>query len=153
MYDNVMVSYKPLGDEFLGKVCQTKGLNCFMSKYWLSPAGELFEVNCQDAFDMEINEEPIEEGKIRIPFFKWIKNGNHGWVRPVYRTCELKIYPETFKGSYEDWPEAKLHLLYGRIISYSFTHKGEHRWQTKESRYSIANQLIQDINHNSLANH
>lgn len=110
MFDDVRSSY-PLFSPEEDQSLQTKDLDCVMTHYWIDPAGQLFEVSNRDAFDAYIDE--VVQPRWRA--FQWKPNGRRGHVRPDYRTALVKLYPSTWEGGWQDWPEKHVYFRHGRI--------------------------------------
>ena len=101
MYDTVRSSYD-LGPGFR-KDLQTKDLECCMHEYWISPAGQLFEIDYSGTQDFE--EIPEEERKSPWNLFKSVPNGTHGKVRPVTQLFKtVEIYPSVWDAHYAPFP-------------------------------------------------
>lgn len=117
LFDNVYSSYKPLGEEFLNVELQTKSLDCDMSAYWITPAGELFKVNWDNAMKMVDREVPIKPVRW-VPPFQWVPTGKHKKLTPVYYTGALVVYPVGHSGPQPtgSWLEATLLLKHGKVI-------------------------------------
>ena len=111
MCDYVNSSY-PLGEAFTGEL-QTKDiipeLGGCMNHYWISPAGELFELDTDGTQDMVPDTEK--------PFFpyKWVPNGNHGRIKVVNLTRSVEVYPTKFQGNWKDWPKLTLFFVHGKL--------------------------------------
>lgn len=130
LFDTVYSHYKPLGDEFLNVELQTKSLECGLSTYWISPAGELFKVDWANSMRMVDRLVPtigqIQTGRARwfLPF-QWEPTGEHKKLTPVYHTGSVVIYPATHTGSYKTWPEATLLLQHGKVIYHENTQQNK----------------------------
>lgn len=119
MFDYVRSSYN-LGEEFTDRELQTKEIEKYiggtMSHYWIDPAGQLFVTDYRDTHDLVENPQPaLDEPKWWNPPFKYVPNGNHGTVSPVYLTDYVTVYPSNWKGEIEDWPRMRLHLIDGKL--------------------------------------
>jgi len=130
MFDYMRSSY-PLGEHFSGN-CQTKdieeyGIGGTMSQYWISPDGQLYLIDYSHTADfVELKEG--DEGysdKMALLNFRWVPNGTHGKVRPWNITKYVVIYPENWKGNWEDCPECRIHFKYGILQDYEILTKGE----------------------------
>jgi hypothetical protein len=112
MFDSLINSWKPLGEENLNREFQTKDLDCCMENYWLSPAGELF------VQDMKGTAEWVEDSNYFLGYRTQF-TGKHGKVSPVFFTGGIRIYHYDFPS-----PEGRGHkctqfsLLFrkGRLI-------------------------------------
>ena len=111
MFDTVRSSYD-LGPGF-SKDLQTKDLECCMCEYWISPAGELFEVDYSGTHDFV--DVPKEERTTPWNLFKTVPNGRHGVVRPVSIFKVIEIYPAKWDAYYAPFPR-KLILFDNGII-------------------------------------
>lgn len=111
MFDTVRSSYD-LGPGWLNKELQTKDLDCCMCEYWISPAGQLFEVDysgTQDFVENPENTTPLWKG------IKWVPNGNHGRVHPVFAFKVVELYPAKWDAHYAKWPSCHVHFWDGMI--------------------------------------
>lgn len=93
LYDNLKSSYN-LGEEFTNKQLQTKdiqdGIGGALDFYWITPKGQLFLIDNSSTADPV----PTDE---KFPIFKWIPNGNHGKVSPVYITKYVEVYGNPYR--------------------------------------------------------
>lgn len=110
MFDTVRSSYD-LGPGWLNKELQTKDLNCCMSEYWISPTGQLFEIDYSGTQDFVITE---NDTSIRS-LFKTKPNGNHGKVHPVFAFKVVELYPAKWDAHYAKWPSCHVHFWDGMI--------------------------------------
>ena len=99
MFDTIRSSYD-LGPGFWNKELQTKDLTCTLSVYWISPNGELFEIDYSGTVDWG-------------PDLKTVPNGNHGRVRPVVMTREIEVYPARWDSKYAPFPTLKITFIDG----------------------------------------
>jgi hypothetical protein len=132
MYDNVRSSYKPFGEDFYGQN-QTKeieeGYGGTLSQYWISPEGQLYLIDYShtaDFVELQEGDEGYEPEK-KIFNFRWIPNGTRGKVRPWNITKTIKIYPENWKGEYEDWPDCRIHFKDGKVQDFEILTKGDRK--------------------------
>lgn len=112
MFDTIRSSYN-LGKGMEGEL-QTKSLDCLMAEYWISPAGQLYEIDYSGTQDFCVNEQDD------TPFWKgitWIPNGNHGKVRASSYYGVIEAYPANWKGQWEDWPTCQMTFCAGKIVS------------------------------------
>ena len=123
MMDYVRSSYD-LGEQFTNTRLQTKdiedGIGGTMSQYWISPDGVLYYIDYSHTADFVIIEEGDEDYEETHKWrnFKWVPNGNHGKISPCMITKYVEVYPEDWKGKWEDWPRLKLHFRYGKLMDY-----------------------------------
>ena len=123
MMDFVRSSYD-LGEQFTNTRLQTKdiedGIGGTMSQYWISPDGVLYYIDYSHTADFVIIEEGDEDYEETHKWrnFKWVPNGNHGKISPCMITKYVEVYPEDWKGKWEDWPRLKLHFRYGKLMDY-----------------------------------
>lgn len=118
LFDYVYLTYKPLGPRFWRTECQTKDLDCFMRRYWISPNGELFEIDDDRCVDIVQKPDSVqEEFKNRwLDPFDYVPNGKHGVVEPMTTTAIITIYPSIkTKEDMNDWPEATLLIIKGKV--------------------------------------
>lgn len=105
MYDTVRSSYD-LGPGFR-KDLQTKDLECCMCDYWISPAGQLFEIDYSGTQDFV--EIPEEERISPWNLFKSVPNGYHGRVTPITNLFKIvEVCPSVWDCRYAPYPRLKL---------------------------------------------
>ena len=123
MFDYLRSSYD-LGEQFTNVICQTKdiedGIGGTMTDYWLDPSGKLWYPSYIGCHTMEIYEEghPKYDPKAKWMNFEWIPTGVHGRYQPFYITKYIEVYPEGWKGEYNDWPRLRLHFKCGILQDY-----------------------------------
>lgn len=114
MFDTIRCSYD-LGPGFYNKELQTKDLICCMVEYWITPSGQLYELDytgTQDWIDVP------EEERTRVwNTFKLIPNGSHGKIKPVYLFDTIEVYPSEWNAHYAAFPRLKVHFDNGIIQS------------------------------------
>ena len=109
LFDTVRSSYN-LGPGFANDL-QTKDLECCMCEYWISPNGELYEIDysgTQDFVEPDSSDSPWR-------LFKTVKNGNHGKVIPCQVTATVIVYPSKWTCYYSPFPEKKILFVEGKI--------------------------------------
>jgi len=109
LFDTVRSSYN-LGPGFTNDL-QTKDLECCMCEYWISPNGELYEIDysgTQDFVEPDGSDSPWR-------LFKTVKNGNHGKVIPCQVTATVTVYPSKWTCYYSPFPEKKILFVEGKI--------------------------------------
>lgn len=115
MFDYVKSSYD-LGEDF-DCPCQTKDIeNCLggtMTQYWISPSGQLFMIDYSHTADFV--EDPNPNPKFSFIKFRWVPNGAHGRVSPIYLTKYVTIYPEKWDGHWKERPEVMIHFKNGVV--------------------------------------
>jgi len=112
MFDTIKCNYD-LGPGFWNRTLQTKDLDCLMVDYWLDPAGKLFEIDysgTQDFVDV-----PDDEMNMPWNTFKWVPNGNHGKVKPIYITKIILVYPSVWDCKYAPYPSCRVRFENGII--------------------------------------
>jgi hypothetical protein len=123
MFDYFRSSYD-LGEQFTNVVCQTKdiedGLGGTMTDYWLDPAGQLWYPSYIGCSTMEIYEEGHPNYKPERAWMNWdwIPTGQHGKYQPHLITKYVEVYPEQWKGAWEDWPRLQIHFKCGKLQDY-----------------------------------
>lgn len=123
MFDYFRSSYD-LG-QFTNVVCQTKdiedGIGGTLTDYWVDPSGLLWYPEYRDTHDFVIIEEddPRYDPARSFLNYEWIPTGIHGKYRPHEITKYIEIYPESWKGKWEDWPRLRIHFRYGKIQDYT----------------------------------
>ena len=129
MFDNLRSSYY-FDEDFRGQ-CQTKdiedGIGGTMSQYWISPDGQLYWIDYShtaDFVELQEGDEGYDPEK-KLFNFRWIPNGTHGRVRPWDITKYVVIYPENWKGNWEDWPDCRIHFVDGIVQDYKILTKGK----------------------------
>ena len=136
MFDYLRSSYD-LGESFTNIICQTKdiedGIGGTMTQYWLSPDGQLYWIDYShtaDFVELKEGDDGYQEGKLSMLNFQWIPNGTRGRVRPMYLTKYITVYPESWDGEWEDWPECRIHFKGGVLQDYECSSKGEWKYET-----------------------
>lgn len=130
MFDYLRSSYD-LGSQFTNTICHTKdiedyGIGGTMTQYWLSPDGQLYWIDYShtaDFVELKEGDDGYQEGKLALLNFKWIPNGTHGRVRPMYLTKYITVYPESWDGKWEDWPQCRIHFKGGVLQDYEVATK------------------------------
>lgn len=137
MFDYLRSSYD-LGPQFTNTICQTKdiedGIGGTMTLYWLDPSGQLW---CPDyrgtsTFEIIEKDDPRYNPKTLFLNYEWIPTGQKGKLTPLYITKYIEIYPESWKGKWEDWPRLKLHFRNGKLQDFvDVTHEreGKYSWR------------------------
>jgi len=132
MFDYVRCDY-PLTPDFVGE-CQTKDIcgdiGGTMSEYYIDPGGGFWYIDYYGTYDYVIKE---KSGGSIVDLFRRerIRTGKHGKVRPLFGyTNYLIIYPTQHEGSWQTCPEARLHIVEGRVLSFTIKSRGNHddRW-------------------------
>jgi hypothetical protein len=84
-----------------------------MAEYWITPAGELYEIDESYTADfVEVDDESLPPWAR----FQWIPNGQHGKVTPVYITDCIEVYPEQNPHQkWEEWPRCSICFKDGKI--------------------------------------
>jgi hypothetical protein len=108
MFDTVINGYKPMGEEALNKVFQTKDLDCCMETYWISPAGELFRKDMTGASRWQEDKEDLFGGH-------FVPNGKHGKLVPFLFTGGVSIYRYDLE-YHQGATEFDLLFKHGKII-------------------------------------
>jgi len=109
MYDTIYCS-KDLGAGFWNRELQTKDLDCLMAEYWISPSGQLFEIDYSGTQDF------VENPDNDNAFWRaglWKPNGNHGHIRATRVTKVIEVYPTHFDCKYAPYPRLHLYLKDG----------------------------------------
>jgi hypothetical protein len=123
MFDYVRSSYD-LGEHFTNVVCQTKdiedGIGGTLTTYWLDPNGVLWcpDYTGTNTFEIIPEDDPRYDADRKFLNFEWIPTGQRGkyQVHPI--TKYIEIYPEGWKGEWEDWPRLRLHFKNGVLQDY-----------------------------------
>ena len=84
---------------------------CIRDRYWISPAGQLFEIDYSGTQDFVITENDTSIQSL----FKTKPNGNHGRVRPVFAFKVIELYPAKWDAHYAKWPSCHVHFWDGII--------------------------------------
>jgi hypothetical protein len=118
MFDYVRSSF-PFPEPFMG-INQTKdiedGIGGTMSDFWIDPDGYLWCPKYGDTHTFEeISEDDERYDKRGFFNFEWIPTGKHGKFVPHEITKYIEIYPESWKGKWEDWPRLRLHFKAGKL--------------------------------------
>ena len=136
MFDYLRSSYD-LGEQFTNTRLHTKdieehGIGGTMTQYWLSPDGQLYWIDYSHTADF-VEFKEGDEGyteKNSWTNFQWIPNGTRGRVRPTNLTKYITVYPESWDGEWEHWPECRIHFKGGVLQDYECSSKGEWKHET-----------------------
>jgi hypothetical protein len=111
MFDSIHCSYD-LGAGFYDRTLQTKDLYNQMMEYWLSPSGELYEIDFSGTQSWVLQKEDI------FPYERltWAKNGCHGKVRATHLTKEIEVYPAKWNAHYAPFPRKTLTIVEGKLF-------------------------------------
>ena len=122
--DIIINNYFSLGEAFDGE-CQTADLYNCEARFWISPAGELFEYDDLGAWKWEEKEPSFgfNFGYVKKP------TGEHIKLRPKRFTDTIAVFPAHWNGSSDDWPQARLYIKDGKIESYTITTLGARQCQ------------------------
>ena len=95
LFDRVRCSY-PINEHFNNNMLQTKGLSNSLAEYWISPAGELFEIDDYKAADFVEVDEFIKEAdslvsSLRLPPVPGSKPGTKGSIRLPRQNADVVI--------------------------------------------------------------
>ena len=118
MFDTVRSSlqlFSPEADRSL----QTKSLEGLMFEYWISPAGELFQVDFSHTHDL--HQVPEGERKHRLHVWDWKPNGNRGRVRFVPWEGPVIAYPAKWDVDKLHWPQAEIYFHQGVVEAVDIT--------------------------------
>ncbi len=105
MFDSIHCSYD-LGAGFYNRTLQTKDLLCSMTEYWLSPVGQLYELDFSGTQSWVMNNKKL----------KWVKNGCHGKVRASNLTRDIQVYPSKWNSHYAPFPRKTLTIVKGKVL-------------------------------------
>jgi hypothetical protein len=103
MFDTIRSSYD-LGPSFWNKDLQTKDLEQMMSRFWIDPAGRLFEIDYSGTQDFEL------DGAVG---WDVTPNGNHGRVTPYLLTRTIEVYPAKWDAHYAAYPRQNITFIDG----------------------------------------
>mgnify|MGYP003340679019 FL=1 len=122
MFDYVKSSYN-FGEEFKDTIFQTKdiedGIGGTMTEYWIDPNGVLWYPNYKGTQDMVFYDEGHPKHKENALFnFEWIPTGAKGKYEFSSITKYVEIYPQDWKGEWEEWPRLKIHFKNGVVQDY-----------------------------------
>jgi len=131
MYDSIYCG-KDLGPGFYKRDLQTKDLDCCMSEYWLDPAGQLFEIDYSGTQDFVEN--PEEDTSLWKGML-WVRNGNHGRVKPVNITKVIEVYPTQWDCKYSPYPRLHLYIKNGILVEVINTTRVDDVPLTEERSY------------------
>ena len=105
LFDTIKSSYD-LGEDFTDKELQTKdildGIGGTLDFYWINPKGQLFLIDTSSTaylvplIDTSSTAYLVPTNK-KFPAFKWIPNGTHGKVSPVYITKYVEVYNHPYR--------------------------------------------------------
>ena len=124
MFDYFRSSYD-LGETFTNVVCQTKGIDDYdlggtMTDYWLDPNGLLWCPSYKNTHLLDIYEkdDPRFDPEYEWNNYKWIKTGVHGKYKPHLLTKYIEVYPDDWKGDWDELPRLRLHFKHGILQDY-----------------------------------
>ena len=122
MFDYFRSSYN-LGEQFTNVTCQTKDIDDFggtMTDYWLDPAGVLWRPDYvgTNTFEEIPEDDPRYNEKIKFLNFEWVPTGQHGKFVHHEITKYVEIYPENWRGKWEEQPRLRLHFKRGILQDY-----------------------------------
>lgn len=111
MFDSIHCSYD-LGAGFHHKTLQTKDLYNQMMEYWLSPSGQMYELDFSGTQSWVLQKEDI------YPYERltWEKNGCHGKVRATNLTREIEVYPSKWTAHYAPFPRKTITIVEGKLL-------------------------------------
>lgn len=128
MYDTVRCDY-PITPELTGVECQSKDFDPYggrMTDYYIDPNGIVWHI------DYYGTTEYVRDPTGDKPWgYKRLPTGRRGRVKPHRITSYVSIYPVDYRGRWEDVPEARLHIVDGRVQS--FTLKERHNARRNDS--------------------
>jgi hypothetical protein len=132
LFDTVKCSYD-LGPGYINRELQTKDLDCCMADYWISPAGQLYEIDYGGTHTFETIKEndPRYDSNKKFLNFEWIPTGQRGKIKPVYIFKIVELYPAKWDGHYSKWPSC--HVLFRDGIITEVRHTPLHEFEGKES--------------------
>jgi hypothetical protein len=123
MMDYFRSSYD-LGEHFTNVVCQTKdiedGIGGTLTTYWLDPNGVLWcpDYTGTNTFEIIEEDDPRYDADMKFLNFEWIPTGQRGKYQVHSITKYVEVYPEGWKGEWEDWPRLRLHFKKGVLQDY-----------------------------------
>ena len=130
MFDYFRSSYD-LTSQFTNVPCHTKdieeyGIGGTMTYFYLDPAGYLW---CPDYTGTSTFKE-LKEGdegyhEVALFNFRWIPTGKRGKYRVHPITKYITIYPEQWEGSWETWPDCRIHFKDGKLQDFEILTKGD----------------------------
>lgn len=122
MFDTVRTSYD-LGPGYLNKELQTKDLGRGMKDYWISPAGQLYEIDYggTHTFETIAEDDPRYDEKKLFLNYEWIPTGKRGKIKPVYIFKVVEVYPSRWDGHYCKWPSCHILFRDGKITEVRHT--------------------------------
>lgn len=105
MFDSIR-NYFDIGPGFNRRMLQTKDIDEYpsMRNFWLDPAGQLWEIDCNGTHDF-YEDESIEHPLVK---WKWVPNGRRGKCKPFIYNGSIRVYPEKWEAKYAAFPECKL---------------------------------------------
>ena len=121
LFDSIR-SDVPLFSQAADRNLQTKSLEGLMFEYWISPDGELFQIDYSGTFDLHLV--PEGERKHRLHVWDWKPNGNRGRVRFVPWEGTVIVYPARWTDNPTEWAQKVLHFTDGRLGSIDTTTRG-----------------------------
>lgn len=111
MFDTIICNYD-VGPGFWNKELQTKDLICLMTEFWLSPSGNLYEIDYSGTYDW-VNAPKVNHKSLRDSLLIPKANGNHGKVKPKLITKSIEVYPAKWDVKYAPFPTCHLTFVDG----------------------------------------
>ena len=124
-FDTIINSYKPLGEKYLNVALQTKSLYNCMEDYWISPNGELYNIDYYGCFSYKKNPDynssvSIHRTGLISPVIA-VCTGNRGKVTPCWITEKVVLHAGIKDNS---WTNIVLYFKLGQLQTYKFkTHE------------------------------
>jgi len=106
-YDTIRCCYD-LGPGFWNHLLHTKELSQTCGCYWITPAGELYEIDYTGTQDFTDDDQK-----------PYRANGNRGRVRPVNITTTIRLQPAKWDAYYAKCPICHVTLYNGKIAQHS----------------------------------
>jgi len=112
MFDTIRSSYN-LGKGMEGEL-QTKSMHCLMQDYWISPTGQLYEIDYSGTQDFVMDP---EKDTAFLKGITWVPNGNHGRVRASRHYGVVECYPSKWSREDDCFYTCQITFCDGMIVS------------------------------------
>jgi hypothetical protein len=107
MFDTIRCNYDA-GAGFHNRELQTKDLECMMFEYWITPHGQLYQI------DYSGTQSIVDSGAQDFRIVT-VPNGNHGKITAMDITKTIEVYPSKWDAHYAPFPRLYFHFRDGVI--------------------------------------
>lgn len=110
MFDTIRCNYDA-GAGFHNRELQTKDLENMMIEYWITPHGQLYQIDYAGTYAFEGVDKNFE---LSLPI-RTVPTGNKGRIFPCGITKTIEVYPSKWDAHYAPFPRLYLHFKDGVI--------------------------------------